>query len=65
MMKIDIWKAVASRWRTLEETVKPLSIVEEKTLEATNLIKREGLLQSPLDYLTSSNDEEEDDFFNI
>lgn len=61
---MNVWKFVASKWRTLEETVKPLSIVEEKTLQATKLIKKKGLLQSSLDIIGSNKfgDDEDDDW---
>ncbi|MEY2195712.1 hypothetical protein AB7942_23695 [Neobacillus sp. BF23-41] len=52
-------------WRTLEETVQPLSIVEEITLIAVKEIKDKGLLVSAKELLKSGNiklDDDDDDW---
>ncbi|MBM7660391.1 hypothetical protein JOC85_001158 [Bacillus mesophilus] len=60
-MNVQVWKIVATKWRTLEETVQPLSIVEEITIKAVKEIKDKGLLQSSLDYLKSGSSELDND----
>jgi hypothetical protein len=60
-MNIEIWKNVASKWRTVEDTVQPLSIVEEITMKAAKEIKEKGLLVTALDYLTSDHGHDEED----
>lgn len=60
-MNEQVWKMVAKKWRTLEETVVPLSIVEEVTIQAVNEIKEAGLIYSALDFLKSDNTDDDDD----
>lgn len=63
-MNIQIWKTVAAKWRTLEESVEPLTIVEEVTLRALKEIKEKDLLSSTKDFLKFGkiDDEDEDDW---
>ena len=49
-MNEKVWKMVAEKWRTLEETVVPLSIVEEVTIKAVKEIRETGLIYSALDF---------------
>jgi hypothetical protein len=60
-MNIQIWKTVAAKWRTLEETVQPLSIVEEVTIKAVKEIKEKGLLISAKKFLESGKIEGDDE----
>lgn len=60
-MNLNMWRTVALKWRTIDETVTPLSIVEEITLEAVKEIKDKGLIVSPFDFLNSSSTEIDDD----
>lgn len=60
-MNVQVWKTVAAKWRTLEETVQPLSIVEEITIKAVKEIKDKGLLLSAKEFLRSGKIELDDD----
>jgi hypothetical protein len=60
-MNVDVWKIVAKNWRTIEDTVEKLSIVQKVTQKAIQEIKEKGTLVSTRDFLNAPMGAYEDD----
>ncbi|WP_423410442.1 hypothetical protein AABM38_11160 [Heyndrickxia sp. MSNUG] len=60
-MNIKAWEIVAKNWRTVEDTVEKLSIVQKVTKKAIFDIKDRGLLVSARDFLNAPAGIDEDD----
>ncbi|MDM5326793.1 hypothetical protein [Neobacillus sp. CF12] len=59
-MKVNQWKIVAMNWRTVEDTVEKLSIVQKVTEMALHEIKIKGTLFTARDFINSPVDDDDD-----
>ncbi|HDX9635611.1 TPA: hypothetical protein ROY20_003449 [Bacillus cereus] len=58
----NIWRQIATNWRTFENNSDSVSLIEELTNDALNMVLEEDSFKSALEYLDEEeNDEEEND----
>lgn len=60
-MNVHTWKIVAKNWRTVEDTVEKLSIVQKVTQKAIQEIKAKGTLVSTRDFINTPIGADKDD----
>ncbi|MEB9674114.1 hypothetical protein CN520_00535 [Bacillus cereus] len=57
----NIWRQIATNWRTFENNSDSVSLIEELTNDALNMVLEEDSFKSALEYLDEEENDDDDD----
>ncbi|KMP38527.1 hypothetical protein TU52_00595 [Bacillus cereus] len=58
----NIWRQIATNWRTLENDIDSEVLIEELTNDALNMVLVEDSFKSALEYLDEEENDDDDDW---
>ena len=58
----NIWRQIATNWRTFENEIDSEGLIEELTNDALNIVLVEDSFKSALEYLDEEENDDDDDW---